>query len=54
MQNSTNALIVDDEKSVCELLTEVLSGMGFSITATCSPVEALELATRQCYDHCPA
>ncbi|MBW2349718.1 MAG: response regulator [Deltaproteobacteria bacterium] len=50
MQNSTNALIVDDEKSVCQLLTEVLSGMGFSITATCSPVEALEMATQRCYD----
>ncbi|MCK4426296.1 MAG: response regulator, partial [Deltaproteobacteria bacterium] len=43
-------LIVDDEKNICELLTEVLSGMGFSTTATCSPVEALEMATRQCYD----
>ncbi|MCK4605517.1 MAG: response regulator, partial [Deltaproteobacteria bacterium] len=50
MQNSTNVLIVDDEKTICELLTEVLSGKGFSITATCSPVEALEMATRQCYD----
>ncbi|HDH97589.1 MAG TPA: response regulator [Deltaproteobacteria bacterium] len=50
MQNSTNILIVDDEKSVCELLTEVLSEMGFSIKATCSPVEALEMVTRQCYD----
>jgi PAS domain S-box-containing protein len=50
MQNSTNALIVDDEKSICELLTEVLSDMGFNITTTCSPVEALEMATRQSYD----
>ena len=50
MQNSTNALIVDDEKSICELLTEILSEMGFNITATCSPVKALEMATCQSYD----
>jgi PAS domain S-box-containing protein len=50
MQNATNILIVDDEKGVCELLAEALSGTGFSITAICSPVEALEIATRQCYD----
>jgi len=50
MRNSTNILIVDDEESVCELLAEALSGTGFSITAICSPVEALEIATRQCYD----
>jgi PAS domain S-box-containing protein len=50
MQNATNILIVDDEEGVCELLAEALSGTGFSITAICSPVEALEIATRQCYD----
>ncbi|MCD4754766.1 MAG: response regulator [Deltaproteobacteria bacterium] len=50
MQNSTNILIVDDEKSVCEVLAEALSGTGFSTTAICSPVEALEIATRQYYD----
>ena len=50
MQNSTNILIVDDEKGVCELLAEALSGTGFSVTTICSPVEALEIATRQCYD----
>jgi PAS domain S-box-containing protein len=50
MQNATNILIVDDEEVVCEFLTEALSETGFSITAICSPVEALEIATRQCYD----
>ncbi|PXF58730.1 MAG: hypothetical protein C4B58_05385 [Deltaproteobacteria bacterium] len=50
MQNSTNILIVDDEEGVCELLANALSETGFSITAICSPAEAMEIATRQCYD----
>ena len=50
MQNATNILIVDDEKSVCEFLTEALSRAGYNITAICRPVEALEIATLQRYD----
>jgi len=50
MQDAANILIVDDEEVVCEFLSQALSRAGFSITAVCRPVEALEIAARQHYD----
>jgi len=50
MQDAANILIVDDEEVVCEFLSQALSRAGFSITAVCRSVEALEIATRQHYD----
>lgn len=35
-------LIVDDEKSICQLLSHFLEGQGFSVTTTLDPLQGLD------------
>ena len=43
-------LVVDDEKSVLEVLHDMLVSEGFSVDAVASPAEALQRARRHKYD----
>ena len=43
-------LCVDDEQDQCDLMEMALAGLGFAVSATCSPHVALDLLTREPFD----
>ncbi len=43
-------LCVDDEQDQCDLMEMALTGLGFAVSATCSPHVALDLLTREPFD----
>jgi CheY-like chemotaxis protein len=47
---SYRVLVVDDEKSVLEVLHDMLVSEGYAVDATTSPAEALQRAKRQKFD----
>lgn len=48
--SGAKVLVLDDETCIAELLSEMLRLLGFSPTTCYSPVDALELLTRQEFD----
>ncbi len=50
MQAITNILIVDDEESICQILSEAVAKMDFKAMTSCHPSKALEMARRQHFD----
>lgn len=44
------ALIVDDDKTSCELLAEILEGNGFEIVRTTKGLQGYKLATSNAFD----
>lgn len=50
MKNRLNILLVDDEATILELFSEMLSELGHRVTATVDPGEALRLGSREKFD----
>ena len=46
---TTNLLVVDDEKVVCDSCSRILEGRGFSVETSTDPRKGLELATEKDY-----
>ena len=47
---SERILVIDDEARMCDSLTELLSGSGYSVTATQSAREGMELLKKEKFD----
>lgn len=43
-------LIVDDDKTLCQLLTEVLENKGYNVDSTNRGIEGYKMAARKFYD----
>lgn len=49
-QNSSNILVVDDDRVTRDLLHEVLAGEGYRVVTSGSGEEALEIGEQECFD----
>src|SRR3972149_3166569 len=47
---SRNILIVDDEQSICDVISVVLRKEGYAVTTTTSPKEAIKLFKKTAFD----
>src|SRR3972149_8344105 len=47
---SRNILIVDDEQSICDVISVVLRKEGYAVTTTTSPKEAIRIFKKTAFD----
>lgn len=50
MQNKTNVLLIEDDRSICSYVTTALSGNGYRVTCAITAAEGLSLCTSLCPD----